>query len=546
MSLEVTVITCQENPMANHSSTLDDLFALYPVIIPGWITPVKPVDLADGGIPKSLYDDQPQGLQCLIDPLPEMQRLAWPLAAWDRVDLYVNDNPTPVAGDTVQPGEEGNRMSLHIPHGRLIHGVNRLYYLVTRPSDNSSQPSRDLFVLYHLRAPGEPAPEGLDLVIPPDVIRDGVSAERAAQGVEFGFTYSNPRSYDRIDFLLGDVTVPFEVIDASTPVTKTLFTDTFQQVGDNANTLIQYRVTDQLGNFNQSSAKRLDIHLNQLAPPQITSVKDAQGADIPDGTSTEATAVTLRGTGVSGQRVEIFDVIDSKGIAYVDGGIWTHAVIGLAMGHHSFTAKGKYGTEPVSQPWTFTVGTSEIIDTTPHVFTQIIYTTSNFASKNRYYDLERKPTGGMPPYTYRSSKPSVATVDAEEGGVLVKGAGTTTITVRDSAGKTSSYDVTAGRVHDVILNNGNAYMDAWQANTWATPYVQAGGFRPEFGWGSSLITRFEIGSEWLYPTVLIWAPPPIPPNGSWGFTSFPSDIVSSTDNATHFAGRALICMRVIG
>ncbi|WP_053154820.1 hypothetical protein [Pseudomonas sp. Pf153] len=266
--------------MASHSSTLDDLFALYPVIIPGWITPVKPVDLADGGIPKSLYDDQPQGLQCLIDPLNEMQRQSWTLAAWDRVDLYVNDNPTPVAGDTVQPGEEGNRMSLHIPHGRLIHGVNRLYYLVTRPSDNSSQPSRDLFVLYHLRAPGEPAPEGLDLVIPPDVIRDGVSAERAAQGVEFGFAYSNPRNYDRIDFLLGDVTIPFEVADASTPVVKTLFTDTFQQVGDNANTLIQYRVTDQLGNTNQSPIKRLDIHLGRpsdLLPP---SVKEAAGATL--------------------------------------------------------------------------------------------------------------------------------------------------------------------------------------------------------------------------------------------------------------------------
>ncbi|WP_431080252.1 hypothetical protein [Pseudomonas thivervalensis] len=288
------------------------------------------------------------------------------------------------------------------------------------------------------------------------------------------------------------------------------------------------------------------IHLNQLAAPEITSVKDAKGVDIPDGTSTEETAVTLKGTGVSDKRVEIFDNLDSKGNAYVEGGIWTHPVIGLATGYHSFTAKGIYGTEPVSQSWTFTVGTSEIIDTTPHVFTKVIYTTSNFAPKNRYYDLERKPTGGTPPYTYRSSKPSVATVDVDEGGVLIKGAGTATITVRDSTGKASSYNVTASMVHDVIVNNGNAYMDAWQANTWATPYVQAGGFRPEFGWGTSLNTRFEIGSEWLYPDALIWAPPPLPPNGSWGFTSFASDIVSFTDNATQFAGRALICLRVIG
>ncbi|AXA55082.1 hypothetical protein ACNT2N_12370 [Pseudomonas thivervalensis] len=527
------------------SSTLDDLFELYPVIIPGWITPVKPAGLAKGGIPKSLYDGQPQGLQCLIDPWNELKRQSWTMAAYDRADLYVNDDPAAVDGKTVGIGEEQDRIPLHIPHGQLIHGVNRLHYKVTRPGENAA-PSRDLHVLYHLRAPGEPAPEGLDLVIPPDVINDGVSAERAAQGVEFRFAYTNPRNYDRISFLVGDVTVPFEVADASIPVVKTLFTDTFQQVGDNPNTLIQYRVTDQLGNSNQSPTKRLDIHLNQLAAPEITSVKDAKGVDVPDGTSTEETAVTLKGTGVSDKRVEIFDNLDSKGNAYVEGGIWTHAVIGLATGHHSFTAKGIYGTEPVSRPWTFTVGTSEIIDTTPHVFTKVIYTTSNFAPTNLYYDLERKPTGGTPPYTYRSSKPSVATVDVDEGGVLVKGAGTTTITVRDSAGKASSYDVTASMVHEVILNNGNAHMDAWQANTWAAPYVQAGGFRPELGWGSALNTRFEIGSEWLYPTALIWAPPPFPPNGSWGFTSFLSDFVNVTDNATLFAGRALICMRVIG
>ncbi|MEL4166036.1 hypothetical protein [Pseudomonas sp. ZS001] len=188
----------------------------------------------------------------------------------------------------------------------------------------------------------------------------------------------------------------------------------------------------------------------------------------------------------------------------------------------------------------------EIIDTSPHIFTSPIYTTSNFYPKNRYYDLERKPTGGTPPYTYRSSKPSVATVDVDEGGVLVKGAGTTTITVRDSTGKASGYDVIVSTVQDVIFNNGSAYMDAWEASTWATPYIQNGGDRPGPFWGSSLRTRFEIGNEWLYPTAWIWSPPPRSPDGYWGYTSFSSDIVNFTSNATQFAGRAIICMRVIG
>ncbi|WP_417697367.1 hypothetical protein [Pseudomonas sp.] len=288
------------------SSELDELFKMVPVIIPGWITPVKPAGLAHGGIPKSLYDDQPRGLQCLIEPLVEMQRHAWTLEAWDRVDLYVNDDPTPAAGDTVQPGEEANRMPLYIPHGRLNHGVNRLHYLVTRPSDNSSQPSGDLFVLYHLRAPGEPAPDGLDLVIPSDVVIDGVSAERAAQGVEFGFTYTNPRDYDRINFLVGNFPVPFEVTDASMPVVKTLFTDTFQQAGDNPNTLLEYRVTDQLGNSNQSPIKRLDIHLGQpleLFPPSIDEALGDQldPANTPNGATVRIPAEVNLLEGDSGE-----------------------------------------------------------------------------------------------------------------------------------------------------------------------------------------------------------------------------------------------------
>ncbi|WP_259674712.1 hypothetical protein [Pseudomonas fluorescens] len=245
------------------SSVLNQLFELYSVIIQGWVSPLKPADLAHGGIPKSLYDEQPQGLECLVDPWGELQLRSWTMAADDRVDLYVNDDPTPVTGKTVAPGEEQLRVRLYVPHGRLRNGVNRLHYKVIRPGGNSED-SRDLNVLYYLRSPGEPAPNGLDLVIPPDVIKDGVSAVRAAQGVEFGFTYSNRRVYDRIRFQLGDETVEWEITDASVPVVKTLFTDTFQQVGDNPNLLLDFVVFDQLGNFSRSSTKEVDVHLGRV------------------------------------------------------------------------------------------------------------------------------------------------------------------------------------------------------------------------------------------------------------------------------------------
>lgn len=239
------------------SAELNKLFVLFPVIIPGWVTPVKPDGIAHGGIPNALYDGQARGLEFLVEPLIELLG-SWTMAADDRVDLYCNGNLVPGAGQTVKPGEEQLRQRLYLPHGYLMQGVNTLHYVVTRVSGNS-EPSRDLLVLYHLR----PA-DSLNLVIPADVINDGVSAARAAQGVAFGFTYANRRKYDRIEFLLGDTQVRFDVPDGTAPITHTLFTKTFREAGDNPSAVAEFHVIDQLGNRVKSPEKRLDIHLDRI------------------------------------------------------------------------------------------------------------------------------------------------------------------------------------------------------------------------------------------------------------------------------------------
>ncbi|MFJ7108540.1 YncE family protein [Pseudomonas sp. NPDC098740] len=258
------------------SAVLNELFVLYPVIIQGWITPVLPTGIAQGGIPKALYDGQSAGLECLVDPLTEVR--SGTLAVDDRVDLYVNDGPTPVAGKTINPGEEQQRIRLYVPHGELQDGVNTLHYVVTRPGGNGSDKSRVLEVLYHLRAPGEPVPAGMRLQIPAAVREQGVDAGQAAQGVVFGFDYANRRAYDRIRLTLGTVPVdrvvaPGEAGPGLPVVTQTLFTDTFKQSGDNPNTLVFYSVTDQLGNRNTSADEQIDVHLERLtlSPPTLVS-----------------------------------------------------------------------------------------------------------------------------------------------------------------------------------------------------------------------------------------------------------------------------------
>ncbi|AWM90912.1 hypothetical protein DJ564_08800 [Pseudomonas sp. 31-12] len=246
------------------SAALIELFVLYPLSILGWVTPVKPDGIAHGGIPKAIYDGQPSGLECLVDPWTELQLLSWIMAVDDRVDLYCNGNLVPGAGKTVKPGEETLRQRLYLPHGNLMQGVNRLHYEVTRVGGNS-EPSRDLLVLYHLRLA-----DTLDLVIPPDVSKDGVSAARAAQGVEFRFTYANRRPYDRIEFWLGDTQVRFDVPDGTGPITLTLFTETFQKAGDNPSAVAEFFLIDQLNNRVKSPEKRLDIHLDRLDLPAPT------------------------------------------------------------------------------------------------------------------------------------------------------------------------------------------------------------------------------------------------------------------------------------
>lgn len=263
------------------SSTLTEIFELLPVHVPGWVSPVKPPDRAKGGIPRTLYDGNPRGLQCVIDPWAELQRHNQSLEAYDSVALYVNDDAKSVDGATVQPGDEQKRIALHVPHGHLRHGVNRLHYKVTRISGNVS-PSRDLTVLYHLRAQAN-----LDLVIPPDVVTEGVNAEKAAAGVTFGCSYTNAEAFDLVRLRIGNESFTQEVSDPSTPVTLTLYTADFEKVGDGV-VEADFIVADQLGNSRISATRTLSVSLVQedtLQPPVLVkpAVSPIDPSIYPDG-----------------------------------------------------------------------------------------------------------------------------------------------------------------------------------------------------------------------------------------------------------------------
>ncbi len=83
--------------------------------------------------------------------------------------------------------------------------------------------------------------------------------------------------------------------------------------------------------------------------PVITRAEDSEGVEIPEGSVTDKTSMTLIGTAAENQQVEVFDGTTSKGDAKADSERrWTKNVSGLTPGAHLFTARAKYGSEQVS------------------------------------------------------------------------------------------------------------------------------------------------------------------------------------------------------
>jgi hypothetical protein len=97
------------------------------------------------------------------------------------------------------------------------------------------------------------------------------------------------------------------------------------------------------------------VSTNGSTRPVIDSVKDPLGDDIADGANTEHGSVTVEGTAVAGEQVEIFDGLISKGVATADAGRWKRQVIGLTDGQHELKAKALYGEGEVSRSWTINV-----------------------------------------------------------------------------------------------------------------------------------------------------------------------------------------------
>lgn len=465
------------------SAELFETFVLFPVIIQGSIKPVRPAGTADCGIPKSLYDDQIRGLECLVDPWIEPFNV--PTAKGDRVDLFINTSPVPVDGKTIAPGDENQRIRLYVPKGRLHDGFNQIYYRVTRASGNGSEDSRKLRVLYHRWAPGEPAPDSIRLQISDEVVTNGVGLELATRGVEFGLDYSNRRPYDFISLSLGarglvERELTPEEAEPGQSVTQTLYIDTFRKNPDNVRTPILYSATDQLGNFNQSVTRYIDVHINR------TTLAKAILREIPTDNNDDPAIVDLdklNGSPLSALIhlvATIWKAGDSIKLAFtaeLNGGVVatheeTHTVTQVPSQFlwsipnnkiiANSTVKVIYQQIRGTVVATSEPATAQVVGVGVPPVPELIVDTSLLSLKGenftfRLFHVEytgddaintaasRAASGGVPLYTYGSLDRTIASVDSK-GVVRSEGNGRTTISVRDAAGQQKSFDVETANV----------------------------------------------------------------------------------------------------
>ncbi|CAN7323151.1 Ig-like domain-containing protein [Pseudomonas sp. GL-B-26] len=206
-----------------------------------------------------------------------------------------------------------------------------------------------------------------------------------------------------------------------------------------------------------------------LITPTINSVKDTKNIEIPqDGTTTDTT-VTLAGKATGNLQVEIFDGTTSQGTAQVNAsGDWTKQVTGLTVAAHSFTAKGLYGSNPVSTPpRTLTVTRPFVVDTSTMILDGVaVYVNGWVESGNTIENNTkiRQPTSGTPVYTYQSSDPTIVQVSGD-GSVTGRRNGTASIKVLDASGQSAEYNVRVTNVYRIVLNS--ALLTGDQATAWA-------------------------------------------------------------------------------
>ena len=401
-----------------------------------------------------------------------------------------------------------------------------VYYTVTDLAGNLSMDSQaiqvklQLLVLPELPLPVVKEANG-DVLDPADAVNGatvliGASAELRV-GDRVVVQWNGPRGSDSKERV---ITAPDAGKDLEVPFSAVLV-----DANSGQTVSIDYRIIRANGSEQASAALALKIQpgLAQLPAPQMDSV-GPDGILIPSNIPESGATVRVRYEGmssgdhvfVSWQGASAYQApgqlvgADLELLFNVPKVFINQSIGGSASVTYTVT---RAGTGRISTPLFLQVSQGLTLDPSPVTLSGKIYLIPGSPDLLPAFPtgttVKRTATGGQAPYSYRSSNPLVAQVDAE-GLASVRGNGNATISVTDARGNTASYPLTVtGVIHCGGLGSGrysqikaaadshglriptidelnqifNAYGDRWpMGNAWY--------------WSSTVAAQNLLGMKW--------------------------------------------------
>ena len=246
--------------------------------------------------------------------------------------------------------------------------------------------------------------------------------------------------------------------------------------------------------------RQYNVYTSAHVRPIIGSVKDASHQELAEGAVTIDTSLVVSGTATANRRIQLLDGVELvAGETWVDErGGWTQTLANLPLKSYSLTAKARYGTEPVSTPpRTFKVEPPLSVDRTQmnlNGFSVKIPQWPRTGEDSIGNTGTRVPTGGVPPYSYASSDPRVASV-TDAGKVTGHVNGTVTIYVGDRTGTTLTYIAAVTNVFQLHISS--TPLPCLQAIEWMNSIGASSTYRNGFmGDIARVYQRPAISAVW--------------------------------------------------
>jgi hypothetical protein len=246
---------------------------------------------ADYGLAIRFYYEKPLGAKVIVPAL---------LGQQPNMTVFLNLNG--VEKITSEQTETAtSATTLYIPHNLLrADRLNTLNYTARRLDSSEETYEPPLTIKYNKIRPGiedkikgDEGHSELHLILPQDVIEDGVDADRAAQGVQAYCQYPYCRPYDEISFHCNDHVLTHVVQPDEAPPTPTdeptaigIWLDKafFEAAGDSLQSVVYFTAEDELTNtadpsspFSKPIRLVTDLKGARMAAPDI-----AEDPDDPD------------------------------------------------------------------------------------------------------------------------------------------------------------------------------------------------------------------------------------------------------------------------